>query len=70
MSPSPDDFLTISPRIRVLPIIHGSGDYAIRVRSEMLERPFDCLAVPLPPSFQDQVEAAVQRHRERMQAGV
>src|SRR5262249_43484133 len=28
---------------------------------EMLERPCDCLAVPLPPSFQGQVEAAVQR---------
>lgn len=56
-----DDFLTIGPRIRVLPIIHGSGDYAVRVRAELLERSFDCLAVPLPPSFQEQVEQAVQR---------
>jgi hypothetical protein len=58
---SADDFLGISPRIRVLPIIHGSGDCAIRVRAELLERPYDCLAVPLPPSWQDEVEEAVRR---------
>src|SRR3954464_3397551 len=64
MSPPPatsDDFLTIGPRVRVLPIIHGSGDFAIRVREELLARPYDCVAVPLPPSFQDGVEAAVER---------
>ena len=59
--PSADDFLRIGPRIRVLPIIHGSGDFAIRVREELLARPYDCLAVPLPPSFQDDVEAAIER---------
>ena len=56
-----DDFLTISPRIRVMPIIHGSGDFAIQVREELLARPYDCVAVPLPPSFQDEVEAADRR---------
>ena len=56
-----DDFLTISPRIRVMPIIHGSGDFAIQVREELLSRPYDCVAVPLPPSFQEEVEAAVER---------
>jgi hypothetical protein len=50
--PTADDFLKIGPRVRVLPIIHGSGDFAIRVREELLARPYDCLAVPLPPSFQ------------------
>src|SRR5262249_9624277 len=45
---------------RVLPIIHGSGDFAVRVRAELLERPGDCLAVPLPPSFRDDVEEAVR----------
>jgi hypothetical protein len=59
--PTADDFLRIGPRIRVLPIIHGSGDCAIRVREELLERPYDCVAVPLPPSFQDDVEAAIER---------
>src|SRR4051794_1763704 len=58
--PGPDDFLRIGPKIRVLPIIHGSGDCAIRVREELLERPYDCVAVPLPPSFQDDVEAAIE----------
>src|SRR5438132_1682014 len=56
-----DDFLGISPRIRVLPIIHGSGDFAVQVREELLSRPYDCVAVPLPPSFQEDVEAAVDR---------
>jgi hypothetical protein len=59
--PNADDFLRIGPKIRVLPIIHGSGDCAIRVREELLERSYDCVAVPLPPSFQDDVEAAIER---------
>ena len=58
---SADDFLTISPRIRVMPIIHGSGDFAIQVREELLSRPYECVAVPLPPSFEDEVEAAVEQ---------
>src|SRR5690242_8663509 len=58
---NPEDFLTIGPRIRVLPIIHGSGDFAIQVREELLNRPYDCVAVPLPPSFQDEVESAIER---------
>jgi hypothetical protein len=52
-------FLSISPRISVIPVIHGSGECAIEVRRVMLERPFDCLAVPLPPSFQSDVETAI-----------
>ncbi len=54
------DFLRISPKIACLPIIHGSGDYAIEVRRRMLATDFDCLAVPLPPSFQSDVERAVE----------
>ena len=53
------DFLKLSDRIWVLPVIHGSGDFAIEVRRVMLAQEFDCLAVPLPPSFQEQVEEAV-----------
>jgi len=53
------DFLKISPNITVLPIIHGSGDFAVEVRRVMLSHHFDCLAVPLPPSFQDDVERAI-----------
>ena len=59
--PTADDFFAISPRIRVMPIIHGSGDFAIQVREELLSRPYDCVAVPLPPSFQEDVEAAVEQ---------
>jgi hypothetical protein len=58
--PSTDDFLAISERIRVMPIIHGSGDFAIQVREELLKRPYDCVAVPLPRSFQDHVETAIE----------
>jgi hypothetical protein len=61
MKPTAADFLAFSPRIRVLPIIHGSGDCAIRVREELLAHPYDCLAVPLPPSFQEDVESAIER---------
>jgi hypothetical protein len=57
--PTADDFLKVGRRVRVLPIVHGSGDFAIRAREELLARPYDCVAVPLPASFQDDVEAAI-----------
>lgn len=53
--------LALGPRITVLPVIHGSGDFAIEVRRWMLEASFDCLAVPLPPSFAQLVERAIDR---------
>ena len=53
------DFLQLSSNITLLPIIHGSGDFAIEVRRVMLSQKFDCLAVPLPPSFQEDVERAI-----------
>jgi len=59
--PTADDFFRIGPRIRAMPVVHGSGDFAVRVRDELLARPYDCVAVPLPPSFQDDVEEAVER---------
>src|SRR5262249_20988575 len=52
--------LSISPRITILPVIHGSGDCALEVRRMMLSERFDCLAVPLPPSFQRDVERAIE----------
>lgn len=51
--------LSISEKITALPVIHGSGDFAIEVRRFMLEHDFDCLAVPLPPSFQGGTEEAI-----------
>ncbi len=56
----PSDFLKLSPKITVLPVIHGSGDFAVEVRRVMLAEKFDCLAVPLPPSFQNDVERAIE----------
>lgn len=56
----PADFLKISAKISVLPIIHGSGDFALEVRRTMLNEQFGCLAVPLPPSFQADIEEAIE----------
>jgi hypothetical protein len=50
----------LSPRLTCLPVIHGSGDFALAVRRLMLEQSFDCLAVPLPPSFQADVELGIE----------
>ena len=52
--------LQFSPRITCLPVIHGSGEFALAVRRLMLERAFDCVAVPLPPSFQSPVERGIE----------
>ncbi len=53
------EFLKISPKITALPVVHGSGDFAIEVRRVMLSQKFDCLAVPLPGSFHEPVESAI-----------
>ena len=54
------EFLKISPKITALPVVHGSGDFAIEVRRVMLSEKFACLAVPLPGSFHEPVETAIQ----------
>jgi hypothetical protein len=51
--------LKFSDRITCVPVIHGSGDFAVEVRRLMLSEKFDCLAVPLPPSFKHDVEKAI-----------
>ncbi|MCA9080259.1 MAG: hypothetical protein KDA58_06845 [Planctomycetaceae bacterium] len=51
--------LKLSDRISLVPVIHGSGDFAIELRRLMLGEKFDCLAVPLPPSFAASVEMGV-----------
>ena len=53
------ELLRIGPKIALLPVIHGSGQFALTVRRWMLEKSFDCVAVPLPESFREPVEAAV-----------
>ncbi len=51
--------LRFSEKITAFPVLHGSGDFALEVRRLMLQEPFDCVALPLPPSFQACVEEAV-----------
>ena len=54
-----DPIFTLSPRIQVLPIVHGSGDMAQVVREVMVSQQIDCLAVPLPPSVESLVEEGI-----------
>jgi hypothetical protein len=58
---TPDTIFTLSPHIRVLPIVHGSGDMAQMVREIMVSNQIDCLALPLPPSVEPLVEQAVEQ---------
>ncbi|WP_437185856.1 hypothetical protein SH668x_002979 [Planctomicrobium sp. SH668] len=53
------EILRFSPRISCLPVVHGSGDFAVEVRRVMLAEKFDCLAVPLPESFRRSVEEGI-----------
>jgi hypothetical protein len=55
------EMLRIGPRVTVLPVIHGSGDFAWTVRDWILRGQFDCVAVPLPDSFSQTVESAITR---------
>ena len=57
----PSDVLRLGDHIVTLPVIHGSGDCALVVRNIMLEHSFDCVAVPLPASFQQHVEQAITK---------
>ena len=55
-----DSVFRLSPRITILPILHGSGDVAQEVREMLISRHVDCLAVPLPPSVEEHVQEAIQ----------
>ena len=55
----PETIFTLSPRIQIVPIAHGSGDMAQTVREIMVSQEVDCLALPLPPSTQSLVEEGV-----------
>ncbi len=54
-----DAVFQLSPRITLLPIRHASGDVAQEVREHLLREKVDCIAVPLPPSVEEPVEAAI-----------
>ncbi len=51
----------LSPNLTLLPVLHSSGDFALEVRRRILAGDYDCIAVPLPPAFEDSVEEAVER---------
>lgn len=51
--------LKLSSKTSVLPIVHGSGQFANTVVQWLLNHSFDCVAIPLPASFQDHVEQAI-----------
>ena len=53
--------LDLSERLSVLPILHGSGDFALQVRRHLTNWSPDCVALPLPPSFAEPVEQGVGR---------
>jgi hypothetical protein len=53
------ELFKFSDRITAIPVVHGSGDFSVEVRRVMLAEKFDCLAVPLPPSFKRDLEAAI-----------
>ncbi len=64
MEPSlltPSSIFSLSSRITVVPILHGSGDMASTVRDVLLSRPVDCLAVPLSPAMEELIEQGVNR---------
>ncbi|MDO9117666.1 MAG: hypothetical protein Q7U39_06900 [Nitrospira sp.] len=60
-TPTDAQILRLSPRIDLLPILHGSGDIAQEVRETLIGKGYDCLAVPLPPSVETCIEQAVDR---------
>ena len=53
------DVLRLGDRVFCLPVIHGSGDFAWEIRRLMACGQFDCLAIPLPESFRDNVMQAI-----------
>ncbi|MGB0911693.1 MAG: hypothetical protein ACPGYT_15140, partial [Nitrospirales bacterium] len=58
-NPRTDLVFQLSSRITLLPIRHGSGDVAQEVREYLLKQQVDCVAVPLSPSVEETVEAAI-----------
>lgn len=51
--------LRIGSKVTVLPVIHGSAQFACLVGRWMLDYSFQCVALPLPGSFREPVEAGV-----------
>ena len=54
------NIFSLSPHITLLPVLHGSGDFALEVHRRLQNADFDCLAVPLPSAFEESVEQGLQ----------
>ncbi len=61
MSDERGTILDLSPQLSVLPIVYGSGDFALEVRRRLEHLRPDCVAVALPPSFAAALEEGVER---------
>jgi hypothetical protein len=61
LSPTAEFLLSLSSRIRILPIRHASSDVAQEIRDLMLLQRVDCLAVGLPPSVDSLIEEGIER---------
>ena len=55
----PHEIFRLTPKIDLLPVRHGSGDFAQEIREYLLSRQLDCLALPLPPSVEHVVEQGI-----------
>ncbi len=56
-----DDVFRLPSGTLLIPVIHGSADAALAVRDLFLDGKPNCVAVPLPPSFQEPLIQAVDR---------
>ena len=52
--------LDFSERVAVLPVVHGSAEFAMETRKRLKRTAYDCLAVALPQSFATPVEESVR----------
>ena len=52
--------LKLSDSIQFLPVIYGNGSFAREISQQLLSLPCDCLAVALPPEFQQTVEDGIK----------
>ena len=55
------DSLQVDETLTLLPVVHGNASYAVAVRRFLLDHSFDCIAIPLPYSFQSAVIAGVEQ---------
>ena len=51
-----NEVLKLSNNIHILPLIHGSGSFSREIRDRILSTNSDCIAVALPPEFQNSIE--------------